>query len=525
MGDSSVSNSSGPSSGATQASQARDNERQLDDQVSQAKTSHEKKMSALRTQQEKEEADARSTGEAAVNHIRKTTEERIEQARAESQGKIGKEDDSISKTYSALKTRAAKQTDVNEKEMSASRERTTETIQSDRSREDHSVQQSQEKLKDFLTKQRELRAQTERKGADEIQGLETRNNQIKRKVQSESERDLRVIDVDNKEKMRDLNEQNRSEYEGTKFQAEHRLSQLRRDEDLKLKHEREQDNATFLKVHQKSHDDVQNEQHLGQTRLASTIEENQRILEASRARSISTNEKLQKEYSGETQRVEMEGQLDVNQRKEKFNHLALEQKEQQKQELKVIAANQDSKKDELRVEGETHLKETVEKLGERLQKKTSQFQKQYNAEELANRSTLNNQKEVFLKEQYKQRRIQDGALSVDRSREGDAFYQPKSFSANLSEQEDSYVLSAKVPAHEKDNVEVRVKDNKVILSSARAFKDSFKDENSHMETSSHQTYRQEFELAKPADAKRVITNVKDDGTITAFIPKKGYTKI
>jgi HSP20 family molecular chaperone IbpA len=517
MGDSSVSNSSSTSV----RDSGRDNDRQIDD----LKNAHDKKMAALRAQQEKEEANARLSGEAAVNHIRKSTQERIQQARNESEGKVGKEDEAISQTYNSLKARASKQTEINEKEISASRDRAALTIQSDKRREDQAMQQSQEKLKDFLAKQRDLRAQTETKSTDEIRALETRDNQLKRKAQSESERDLREIDMTQKEKIHDLTEQNNSNLSESKFQAEHRLSQLRRDNDLKLKHERDQGNATFLAAHQKAHDEVEKEQQTGRVRLSTTVEENQRKLEANRDRSLSTNEKLQREYSGEAQRLEMEGNIDVNQRKEKFNHLALQQKEEQKQELKSIAANQDAKKDELRSEGETHIKETVEKLAETLHKKTEQFQAQYKAEELANRNTLNNQKEVFLKEQYKQRRAQNGSMSVDRSREGDAFYQPKSFAANLSENEDSYVLSAKVPAHEKENVEVRVQDNKVILSGARAFKDSFKDEKSQMETSSHQTYRQEFDLPKPADAKRVVTQIKDDGTITAFIPKKGFSKI
>ena len=79
-----------------------------------------------------------------------------------------------------------------------------------------------------------------------------------------------------------------------------------------------------------------------------------------------------------------------------------------------------------------------------------------------------------------------------------------------------------MPSYEKENVDVRVKDNRVVLSGTRSFQDKFKDGDSRTETSSHQTYRQEFALAKPADAKRVMTSIKEDGTITSIIPKKGF---
>jgi HSP20 family molecular chaperone IbpA len=514
MADSSISGSN-PNTGS------RDNDRQLDE----LKSAHEKKMAQLRARQQSEESDVRASGDASVNHIRKSTEERIAQTRSDSEAKIEREGDSVSKTYGSLKKRAVEQTQANEKEIEASREHTDESISANKHRQDQAFAQSQDKLKDFLAKQRDLRAATERKSADEIRTEEKHNNEVLRQAKATNAREVRTLDVDNKERLHEVTEENKSTYEEAKGQAAFRLAQLRRDNDVKLKHEREQDNEAFLRVHQKAHDDVQKEQQLGQTRLSTVVEENQHKMEADRARSISTNEKLQREYTGETQRVEMDGKRDVSERTEKFNRVVIEQKEQQKAEIKNLAEGEEAKKEVVRAEGESQIKETVTKLGERLHTKTDQFNKQFAAEETANRSSLNNQKEVFLKEQYKQRRAQEGSVAIDDSRKGDDFYRPKSFDADLTEHEDSYVLKAKVPAHEKDNVEVRVKEGKVTISSARAFQDSIKDGDSRMETSSHQTYRQEIALPKPADAKRVITSIRDDGSITAIIPKKGFSRI
>ncbi|RYZ68565.1 MAG: Hsp20/alpha crystallin family protein, partial [Proteobacteria bacterium] len=85
-----------------------------------------------------------------------------------------------------------------------------------------------------------------------------------------------------------------------------------------------------------------------------------------------------------------------------------------------------------------------------------------------------------------------------------------------------YELTAKVAPHEKDNVQVRVRDGKVTLSAARKFEQSFEDKGVRASTNSQQTFRQEFKLDKPADTKHVVTQISEDGSIRALIPKKGF---
>lgn len=496
----------------------RDNDRQLDEM----KAAHERKMALLRAQQQKEESNLRESGEAAVNHIRRNADERVEQARADADAKVERESDAAAKSYTSLKKRSVQQNENNAKDVERSREQADTAIGANKSREELAMNESQEKLKDFLAKQRELRATTERKYADEVRNDETRFNQTRRKTQSDNDRELRSMDVDHKERMHELATDNQMSYEEAKSQAAHRLSQLRRDSDLQLKRERDQDNADFLAVHQKAHDDVQKEQQLGQLRLGETIRENQRKLESARGQALTMNEKTQRQYSNEAERVEVEGRADVAARRDKYDHLVREQKQQQKEEIASLSAEELAKKEQVRREGEGHIRETVEKLHQTLDKKVDQFNKQFAAEDKANHDSLTNQKDVFLREQYKLRSRQDAQVELEDARQFDPFYKPKSFDASLHEHEDKYVLHAKVPAYEKDNVEVRVKDGKVSLSSARAYKNAASDGDSHVETSSAQTYRQEFSLAKPADAKHVITHVADDGTITAIIPKKGF---
>ena len=496
-----------------------------DDKLDEMKQAHEKKMALLRAKQQKEESDLRESGEAAVNHIRKSANDRVATARSEADSKVGRESESIGKDYSALKKRSQENAVTTEKEINNSRDHADQTIDANRERENSSLEKSQEKLKGFLEKQRELRAATERKNAEAIRETEKQNGAKLRKATDDNQRELRALETDHKERIREITQENKASYEEAKDQGHRRISQVKRDDDVQLQHEIKQDNDTFTRVHKKSHDDIQRTQQIGQQRLSQVVEENQRKLEGNQEKNISLNEKLQREYSQEGQRVEMEGKADVDARTQKFNRVLAEQKVQQKEELHEVKTDHEKIKEQMRTEGEAHIKDTVVKMRDELHRKENQFESQYKSADKANHETLSNQKEIFLKEQYKQRRREDDAVYVDETRKGDKFYKPQSFSAQIEEHEDKYVLTAKVPAYEKDNVEVRVKDGKVTLSSARQFKNSVKDGDAKMETSTSQSYRQEIALLKPADTKRVLTSVSDDGVIRSIIPKKGFTKI
>lgn len=497
---------------------SRDQERQIDD----LKSAHEKKMARLRAEQQKEESELRMSGDAAINHIRKSTDERVESVRAQAEAKIEREDDSISKNYASLKRRSSQTNESAEKDIAAAKERADRSIEANRSREDRVLEQSQEKLKEFLARQRELRARTEKSSAEEITEAQRRGSETLRKASDSNSRELREIETEHREKIGELKERDQSSYANAKTEAEKRLSRLRQENELRLKRERDEANAAYTSTHQKAHDEVVREQQTGKQKLALAAAENQRKLEENRDRSLATNEKTQAEYSKEGSRIEQLGSRDLQLRQEKFDKLKHTQEAEQKAELKEIKTQNLEKEKQIRAEHEAHVQETVEKLSQTLTKQTEQFQKKFETDAKVNRESLNNQKELFLKAQYKQKAAQARSTGLEESRAGDMFYTPKTFDASLIENPDHYVLTAKVPAYEKDNVDVRIKDNKVVLSGTRSFQDQFKDGDSRTETSAHQTYRQEFSLAKPADAKHVMTSIKDDGTITAIIPKKGF---
>jgi HSP20 family molecular chaperone IbpA len=112
--------------------------------------------------------------------------------------------------------------------------------------------------------------------------------------------------------------------------------------------------------------------------------------------------------------------------------------------------------------------------------------------------------------------MEDVAKYADKS--ADPFYHLTHTKAQVEETDSHYIVRADVPEHEKDNVKILVKDDKVIVNGQRRFEDRVKDENSQIATNSYQTYREIIPLEHPVREKHIHQSWKD-GVLTLRIPK------
>lgn len=503
------------------SSSARENAKQLED----LKQEHEQKLSKLRAEQKKEMEQVRSSGDAAVNHLRKSTDERVETARSQSTAKLQREDDALAKTYKSLKQRQAQQIETLSLNIAESEERADSTIRANQKREMKVVEDSQGKLKEFLAAQKELKDKAQKNTNAELREMQQNSNFERKKTINEANAKMRELEMNNKLKREELHTQSRQNYEEAKSQATRRLSELHQEHELKLQRERSRASDEYNRVRIKTRDEIASEQSKGEKALKAQAQDSQRQLENDRMRALKTNEKMQKQYSVESQRIEADGTRDIETRKNKFAQAKLDQQRDQKSQLQQLDHELHAREDQIRDEHENRIDRTVAALDKELKNQQTQFQEKYKKDGDTFKSTLNNQKEIFLKEQYKQNSAQQAKAELAEKRSDDPFYTPKSFDAKLTETESAYELTAKVPAHEKDNVTVRVKNGRVVLSAARMHEQSFEDKGVKASTNSQQTFRQEFKLDRPADAKHAITQIKEDGSIRAVIPKKGFGRV
>jgi HSP20 family molecular chaperone IbpA len=498
----------------------RDQQRQLED----LKQEHEQKLTKLRAEQKRREDQTRTEADATVNHIRKSSGERIENLRSESDQKLRREEESIRKNYNSLKKRAIQQYEGLERDVAEASDRSRAVIQGLKESDTKAMRRSQEKLREFLEDQAELKANTTRKVNAEIDNAERTGTEQILKARKTANEERREIEAEHKTALDEIRNRNRASYDEARDQARNRLEQVRRESSDNLDKERTQSHTNINEVRKRYQDAVNREQRDGDRRLNDLAKKNQERFEQLRDRAITVGERNQAEYSAESARIAAEGDKEINKAREKFDALRKQQEFENAEALRKMREEFEEKDRQLNSDARARAAHVTESLGKTLNQKIEDFKKRFEKTDLAHRESLNNQEEIFLKQQYKQQISHDAKANLANDRADDPFYRLKGFDAKLIENPDHYILEAKIPAYEKDSVAVRVKDDKITLTGRRAHEDEHRDGNVRVSTNNHQTWMQEFQLGAPADPKSVHKQLKDDGSIEVFVSKKGYAK-
>ena len=168
------------------------------------------------------------------------------------------------------------------------------------------------------------------------------------------------------------------------------------------------------------------------------------------------------------------------------------------------------------------MQENAEKTHGALLSQDRNFKRAFSENEKTYKESLENQKQNYLKSLYKQATRFDKTISEDAARSRDPFYSVKTFDAKLSERGDGYFVDAKVAPYDRDTVEVKVQPDRISVSARRSYENTLTDGNERAQTTAHQTYRQDFKLDIPVNADKAVTTIEKDGTISVFVPKKGF---
>jgi HSP20 family molecular chaperone IbpA len=111
-------------------------------------------------------------------------------------------------------------------------------------------------------------------------------------------------------------------------------------------------------------------------------------------------------------------------------------------------------------------------------------------------------------------------LAAYQERQGDPFYKLKDLGATLHEDGDKFVLTAKIPRHEQDHVNVSVSGNNLIVNGARRNEEKLDIGPGRMKSSaSYQTYQESFPLPWPVDSHQLMKEFHGD-TLIVTVPKQ-----
>lgn len=500
-------------------------EKTLDDVKQEQERQLQARLDNLRAQYQKREAELRESGDAAVNHIKKNNDTRIEQIRTSGETKLKRESEAINRNYTDLRRRSSHNAETLQEQIRSAEDNANNRIQALKHNEDRTIRQTNEQLRQFVERQKELRTQARQEANHEIEGIRRQSNEQIQQVKVQGSDQFRKTEKDQKAALENLKSRNQETYRETKSQADRRVEDVRIEGDEKIEKDRAQKNRALTEIQRKYKEAANVGERDGQRRLTDIQKREKQKAEETRDRTIRQSDEMRTQYTLETQRIQVEGEAEIAQRQSLFEQLQKKQKRDNDQALRELSQQLTAQEIKALKESEARLQALAQKQDGELKNQTKEFKERYDISDKTYKSSLHNQKETALRELYRQKLRFDEKAQLESDRSTDSFYRLKTFDARLEEEPTAYRLNAKVPAHEKDTVDVIIKDNKITLSAKRAYQDTYKgDDGDRTSTSTYQTYRQDFKLDVPVAAEKSYRKIGDDGSIVIIAPKKGYDK-
>lgn len=112
-------------------------------------------------------------------------------------------------------------------------------------------------------------------------------------------------------------------------------------------------------------------------------------------------------------------------------------------------------------------------------------------------------------------------LDAYSNRQQDPFYKMVNLGAQLTDTDNGYLVTAKVPPHEQENVQVVTRGNQIVISGTRRNEENIEYGPGRKQGSaSYQSYTETFPIDWPVEPKEMQRKYNGD-TLTVWIPKKG----
>ncbi len=177
-----------------------------------------------------------------------------------------------------------------------------------------------------------------------------------------------------------------------------------------------------------------------------------------------------------------------------------------------------SKETRLQEDYNAKLENNKNAYDDQLKSQGQHFKSKYSSNDNANRTTLAIQSNNYVKEMNEQKKEFLTETTKYSGKEKDPFYKVQDRGSQIQENENSYVIRAYVPAHEKDAVKITVQKDKATVEGKRAFKDQFETDDKKVATATYQSFREDFNFEKPV-ATKGMTRQRDGDYMIITVPK------
>ncbi|MEO7161334.1 MAG: Hsp20/alpha crystallin family protein [Bdellovibrionia bacterium] len=290
-----------------------------------------------------------------------------------------------------------------------------------------------------------------------------------------------------------------------------------------------------------------------QKQLASEEAHHEAILEAQRLKGYRNLKELQRSQTEEISRVRQEGDARLNDLRNYYRDTKYASEMHGTQDLKDLQLNNEQNLEYTRKTGsenlnnltEDHLKNTAA-LADQYETKELQLKAEqqreldrkqimgHNANEMAESKFQEQFEKMTSKHQNLLKRIESDAgrqifgirqdtadkLDTYRTRQNDPFYKMMNLGIQLTENENGFILSFKVPEYEQKNLSVSVKGDNIVILGQRRNEESLDLGNGVTQgTASYQSYHESIPLSWPVDPVRLTKEFNGD-TVTIRVPKR-----
>ncbi len=242
-------------------------------------------------------------------------------------------------------------------------------------------------------------------------------------------------------------------------------------------------------------------------------------------------EALKRYYQSEVQRTEIEGEQKLDQ----LRTTAAKQADYEQGSTKFML---DAKRDEgrqLAQQAQERHQSEIAKLEQSFQERYAQNRENYQQADQQSELRFKGNYETHSKERDKmlsrldsiaaqkirEKQLDYGQkLSAYDERNEDPFYRMVALSAELEDQGESFVLTARIPEHERERVSVAIRGNEIVVSGQRRNEEKVEIEPGRFrQTSSYQSYSESFPLNWPIEARAMRKEFEGEYLVVT-LPKK-----
>lgn len=351
----------------------------------------------------------------------------------------------------------------------------------------------------------------------QAENVET-SEETRHKIAERGQAQVDGMETDYRKKIAETRTRRQVQLDEARESSKNKINEITENQQQKVEQVRTKSNQEIQMVKDKYNKELHNTQEYTDKRLQQVKTGNEMAVKNEMEKGRQVQEKLNTNLKKEYDFVNQTGENKINERRQvqdtQYNRQEadFDKRFHKQQEHWDAREKGQTEQYQNRI---THSKKAYEN---QLKDQHDRFDSLYQKNEAANRESLNIQNSNMLKEQVELKKKFFKESEKFAGKEDDPFYKLQDRGNRLRENSDFYIIEAYVPKHEKDNVQVVIKDGTAAISGKRSFKDQIEEDGRKLSTSSYQTFREEFAFDKPVITEG-MTRERSGDYVTFWVPK------